>query len=248
MGADFCYVVNNPRDWATSFCLPVLVASYNADASTPPSFISPPPAPSADEEESGDEGEDTWSTAQSTAPHAPQSVKDEGEDEDEEEPWVAPFRWHWQQDGGRMEPYTDVVNELLERMHDAWRHGGGPSRACTPPIVRYVDDRPQVYEVDFVASTQRNTRTNFIRQVRREAVPVAGASRWQYVDERGGWKRYDSMVQAQIEAAFQRYLASQGQRLVRVRFPGRPEEYEVNFALGTQRNLVHGTERPVRRV
>lgn len=237
-------MVNNPVDWSMSYCLPVMVVSYGpTDA---PAFISP--APIAKEGEASDDDSDEEEDSVMGGRDEAKSWSDYGDAEAEDSTaWKAPFRWHWQKDDGKMEPYTDLVNEGLERQHDLWKHAGGPHLALTPPITRYVDDIPQVYEVDFRTNRQRHTRTNYVRSVSRLPVPVPSASVWTYMDEHGQWRRFDSYVQATIETGFQAYVAGHGQRVIAVQFPGRPERYEVNFATGMQRNMISGTERPVTR-
>ena len=57
--------------------------------------------------------------------------------------------WFSCHDSGSFEWYSDQNSDLLEGLFDAHQHRGGASAVTTPPIVRYVDDRPQCYTIDY---------------------------------------------------------------------------------------------------
>ena len=137
---DFCYVVNNPYDFSHSFCLPVLVITYlDAAVQRTLSFHPWPKVPI--------EWDDAPKIVASNAPaQGAWALLDK--------PWSAMFRWHWKQDGGKMEPYNDEINSLLERHFENYTRQGGPDNFTTPELVRYLDDKPQKYHIDFVASRQ----------------------------------------------------------------------------------------------
>ena len=134
---DFCYVVNNPYDFSHSFCLPVLVITdLDAAVQRTLSFHPWPKVPIE------------WDDA----PKAPATgVPLQGVWARPDSPWSAMFRWHWKQDGGKMEPYNDEINSLLERHFENYTRQGGPDNFTTPELVRYLDDKPQKYHIDFVA-------------------------------------------------------------------------------------------------
>ena len=137
---DFCYVVNNPYDFSHSFCLPVLVITYLDTAVQRTLSFHPWPKVPIE-----------WDDAPKiVASHAPA----QGAWALLDKPWSAMFRWHWQQDGGKMEPYIDEINSMLERHFESFSRQGGPSHFTTPPLVRYIDDQPQAYHIDFVANRQ----------------------------------------------------------------------------------------------
>jgi hypothetical protein len=143
--------------------------------------------------------------------------------------------------------YTDVVNKMLERGHDAWRHRGGPAELTTEPIVRYIDDKPQCYRIDFAASTQ-TSQLNCVRRIAREEASPSPGQRWEFMNDQGVWQSYDSLEQGAVEAAARAYRAgTAGSRAV-VTFPGRPEQYELDFTSGAQRNMQTGRARFFRRV
>ncbi len=95
---DFCYVVNNPHDFSHSFCLPVLVITYlDAAVQRTLSFHPWPKVPI--------EWDDAPTIVASNAPaQGAWALLDK--------PWSAMFRWHWKQDGGKMEPHNDEINSL----------------------------------------------------------------------------------------------------------------------------------------
>jgi hypothetical protein len=137
---DFCYVVNNPYDWSHSFCLPVLVITYlDAAVQRPLVFHNHPKVPIE------------WADAPKTTANGPPA---QGVWARPDRSWSAMFRWHWQQDGGKMEPYNDEINSMLELHFENFSRRGGPSNFTTPPLVRYLDDQPQTYHIDFVANRQ----------------------------------------------------------------------------------------------
>lgn len=146
-------------------------------------------------------------------------------------------------------PYTDSVNVLLERGRDASLVNPDAHVYATPPIVRFVDDKPMVYRVDFRANTQTNAKTGYVRAVSRQEVRVrtmpAGVA-WEYLDD-DTWHAFDSLVQGVISTAFDAYRANRTGSVVDVAVPGRPEVYTLDFMRGTQRNSVSRREREIRR-
>ncbi|CAF5177045.1 unnamed protein product, partial [Rotaria magnacalcarata] len=48
------------------------------------------------------------------------------------------------------------------------------------------------------------------------------------------------MIQQAIETAFQAYSSGIGESSVVIRFPGRPEQYELDFVNGRQTNKSSG--------
>ncbi|KAH3763536.1 ATP-dependent helicase HrpB [Pelomyxa schiedti] len=221
----FCYVVNNPVDKSSSYCLPVLTVSFGDERSTP-RFIS-------------------VSSPQGILLNNGHSVNQE---------WVSPFRWFWKTDSNEFEPYRNEVSAVLEELYDAYSCGG-PAVVMTRPIMRYVDDRPQEYRIDFLSMKQTNPATGYIRPICRRPQPIAAGSRttWQYLSDQGLWVPYDPIVQGTIEAAFQVYSssissgpASSAPGTLRIHPPG-PWEYSISFITGMQTNLSNNQTRPIRR-
>jgi hypothetical protein len=157
--------------------------------------------------------------------------------DDKSSPWRSPFRWHWRQDNGQFEPCTDIINEILEKSYEQWKLHGGPSTIVTPPITRYLDDRPETYKMDFQNNRQTNTKTSYQRIIdRRPTEKPPDNQNWFYQDEHGNWLRYESLAQNSIEKAFQSYRSGQGSSTIDIHFPGRPEIYQINFLTGQQTN------------
>lgn len=217
---NFCYVVNNPRDQQqVSFCLPVLVVTY--DKTLHPLF---------------------HIKINEDCPFINQELVVAQPD------WIAPYRWLWQRDDGVFQPYTDNVNSPIEEAYSKFICGIGHFQYSSPPIIRFVDDKPQVYLIDFREMTQMNSVSHFIRQVSREEIkiPTSGSYTWEYSDGMV-WNRYESLVQGKIEGAFQAYIRKQGSSKFSCQFPGRPEIYELCFAQGLQHNTVTKITRSIRR-
>lgn len=217
----FCHVVNNPLNWAASYCVPVCVVTFGPP-NAPPAFVTPLP---------------TGAVA-APPPPRPDAVGAE---------WVSPFRWRWERDDHSFEPYPDRIHVLLEGMYAAYKHEGGPSRFTTPPLTRYVDDLPQTYIIDFVASTQRNTKTSYVRMIERVPVPCAPARVWEFLGDGGEWQSYEAVVQAAITAAYAGYNSGTACAKASVQFPGRPEMYTLDFVRGVHTNTATGKERFFRR-
>ncbi|CAF4950088.1 unnamed protein product [Rotaria sp. Silwood1] len=168
--------------------------------------------------------------------------------DDEPSSWHAPFRWHWCQDNGHFEPYNDVINEILEKFYELWKLHGGSSTVVTPPLIRYQDDIPQTYQIDYQNNRQTNMKTFYQRAINRRSMdkPLDNQN-WFYLNEHGNWVRYESLVQNSIEAAFQSYRAGQGSSTIDIHFPGRPEIYQINFLKGQQTNKTTNIIRNIKR-
>jgi len=54
------------------------------------------------------------------------------------------------------------------------------------------------------------------------------------------------MVQQKIEDAYQSYVSGKGSSKLSVQFPGRPEQYEINFVMGIQKNTVSNEIRDIK--
>ncbi len=221
----FCYVINNALDWMTSFCLPVAVVDYK-----------PGRRPLAFAPSKGAIDPTAMGTEDLSVEVLPKDA------------WKAPFRWHWQDDRGNFEPYTDTINHMLEQYYDQHRHGHGPAEVLTPPIVRYVDDRPQAYRIDLINMRQTNNATGFTRGIKRVQMPEDRASGdWQWLDDGHNWVRWEALARPVLDAAYTQYRDGAGSATVTLRFPGRPESYTIDFSKGQQTNSATGTKRAIRR-
>ncbi|CAF3869213.1 unnamed protein product [Rotaria sp. Silwood1] len=211
----FCHVVNNPVDWSAAFNLPVVVVTYGKDVhENYPSLFA------------------MYTTSSSTGITSTSTSFI----------WNSPFRWHWRQDDGTFEPYNDKINGELEQLYERWKLRNGPSNVVTSPLVRYVDDIPQTYSIDFQRNIQANTKSKFPRRIERRAVSPSKISNtmknWYFRNEHNQWTLYDSWVQQTIENAFQLYRSEQGSNTIVIQFPGRPESYEIDFVAGKQMNKM----------
>ena len=162
--------------------------------------------------------------------------------------YTAPFRWYWRKDSGEYEPNNDVINQILEQFYDNWKLKGGPSVIITPPVIRYIDDQPQTYEIDFKNNKQKNTKTSYQRPIQRRPMELLPPNQnWYYRDEHGLWIRYEALAQDKIEKVYLSYRSGQGTSTVDVQFPGRPETYTIDFATGKQTNRASNTIRDIKR-
>jgi HrpA-like RNA helicase len=167
---------------------------------------------------------------------------------DDDSPWNAPFRWHWREDNGRFEPYNDTINEILEKCYEQWKLHGGSSVVVTPPLIRYLDDTPQPYQIDYKNNRQINMKTLYPRPIERRPIDNPPDNQnWFYRNEHGNWVGYESLVQTEIETAFKLYRAQQGSSTVDIQFPGRPETYQINFLKGQQTNKTTNAVKDIKR-
>ncbi|DBA00647.1 TPA: LOW QUALITY PROTEIN: hypothetical protein N0F65_003576 [Lagenidium giganteum] len=234
---NICYVINNPTDWSKCYNLPVLVISFQSET-TPPQFRRTKP---------------------SRLPQvlgllvptqtSPMKNHDANGPMPETVAWQSPYRWHWRKDDGQFERYADTINHLIE---EAYQSRVASFR--TPAIVRYLDDIPQEYIIHFASNAivQQNAKTGYRRQLERRkvALPQLRDAQWEFFDTtRSQWRCYERSVYADIERAYVSYISggSHASHKTRIRFPGRTEDYEIDFLLGVQTNLTSSTQRPVRR-
>jgi hypothetical protein len=88
---DFCYVVDNPKDWGASFAVPVAVLSY-AGASLVP--FKTYPSRVRDSSRGGGGGGGGGEAADDPSETGPLHVIQDSVCPD----WESPFRWHWRTD------------------------------------------------------------------------------------------------------------------------------------------------------
>jgi hypothetical protein len=65
---------------------------------------------------------------------------------------------------------------------------------------------------------------------------ISDTKNWYFRDENRAWIPYESLIQKTIEDAYQAYRLQLGPSTITVRFPGRPEFYEIDFLAGRQMN------------
>ena len=236
---NFCYVVNNPTDWKMSFCLPVLVVTYGT-ALCPVTFTTNYPPQKLPLHLFG--SDDPPEVDDIEHPVNDQQLKISNN-------WISPYRWHWQTDEGGFQAYTDTINVLIEEAFSIFQGDISSPEYVTPPIIRFVDDLPQVYVINFPKMEQMNMKSKYIRKISRQEVNVQlfKGSTWQYNDGIA-WIPYDLLTQGKIEAAFRDYTTQRGPSKISLQFPGRPEIYDLCFAQGQQINKQTGAVRIIRRV
>ena len=237
--SNFCYVVNNPLDWKIAFNLPVLVVHYGSGKATSLSFrdCEKTALPFKDDENSED------------------LEADANEDTNGfESKYESVYRWQWQEDGGRFNNYNDEINSLIESNYHQLKGLSLHLQTFeTPEIVRYLDDKPQKYIIDFALMKQRNAKTSYPRSIRRHCIQSMRTyerSVWEFYDASKKWRPYDSLCNDQIEASYKLYAyESSGAAVVEIVFPGRPEKYAISFlAPMKQTNLETKKCRAIRRV
>ncbi|KAL0224148.1 hypothetical protein P9112_003538 [Eukaryota sp. TZLM1-RC] len=222
----FCYVVNNPLDFESTYCLPLLVLEMDR-----PEIA---------------RSQIDWKPVNPVVPvhfeaHSLNTVNNDSDIQ-----CVA--SWFWQDDS-QWERYTDQMSRLIESQYSLACLNESPSSFVATSIVRLRDDVPQDYLINFDDYSQKNMKTSYTRKIKREIVKVDMSPKctWQYLDQ-GLWRLYDLHSHKTIDDAYRKYLQSASSSVIKLRFPGRPEEYLINFADGTQLNTESGTRRKIRRI
>ncbi|CAF1053309.1 unnamed protein product [Didymodactylos carnosus] len=162
--------------------------------------------------------------------------------------WKAPYRWHWTDDHHCLIPYDDRINSFLEHNYDKYRLHTAGVVCITPPLIRFSDDQPRTYEINFRNSEQISKINKRRRRIERKRAEIRStkSSSWSYLDEKYIWCEYDSAVQDRIERYYKRYCAGADWSSVKMRIPGRSEIYEINFVLGAQINLATNVSKPIK--
>jgi hypothetical protein len=234
---DFCYVVDNPCDCSVAFCLPILVLSYDSKLPEIPWILSAPqPLPPV--------------VVGAVATTALLSLSSAKVGEAPADVYIAPFRWEWWDDT-QFRPYTEDVSTMIESNLANYNERGGPPRFTTAPIIRFLDDVPQMYTIDFLRSVQKHPRTQNERRIRRSPVRLGPElqAQWEVLGDDGAWQKMDRLVVDRVESAFQQYCRGCGPSEIRnLEVVGRPERYTVSFVDGTQRNETSNKIRRVRRL
>ncbi|KAJ4456295.1 hypothetical protein PAPYR_8534 [Paratrimastix pyriformis] len=253
---NFCYVVDNPVNWETSYCLPIAVVSMNGKVPTfasGESLQSLGPLPNPDErvliQPPGYTPTAVATAAPApVAPVAPVAVA-------VEEGWCevnqADFQWSWNDDSGPAR-YQDDVNGRIETMYELFRFHRGQQRVVVGDLVRLKDERLQIYTIDFEKMQQFNERTGFTRRVTRErrATPPGGdpTVQWQYEDQ-GRWFPLESAVQPRLNEALQQYRNAVGPGTgIELRVTGCFDTYRYDLINNAQENTRTRTSRRIRRV
>lgn len=220
---NFCYVVNNPKDFSLSYNLPVMVLNYKQEL-PPVKFLG-------------------------VKIVQRQNFEHKMTNEINNKSWDMVFRWFWQTDSRAYQPYNDNISLLIEKEFVLYQDGKRDHRFITPPITRFIDDVPQIYCIDFIQQLQINGKTGYQRKIKRENVDISTSNAvWLYQDENDVWKPFESFVQSKIEQAFLNYRGSRGSSLLtNLTFPGRPESYTINFCMGIQINESSNTFRNIQR-
>jgi hypothetical protein len=147
-------------------------------------------------------------------------------------------------------PYTDSINSLLERFYDSYIAGNRSQPIMrTPKIIRYIDDKPQDYDINFQTNVQEHVITKYRRAISRVQVKIPKSNgKWCVNDDDGNWTYFDTTVQGILEQHFQSYAQGKGPSSISVTFPGRPETYHIDFANGVQTNQITSRQRSIKRI
>ncbi|KAL0233379.1 hypothetical protein GEMRC1_012124 [Eukaryota sp. GEM-RC1] len=220
--SNVCFVVNNPIDFESTYCLPVLILEMqNSIPHEPVLFRELTPTPFEFE-----------NLSVSSTPQSRSII-----------PSVA--QWYWQDDSG-FKPYSDEMSRQIESQYGKYQINlAGPS--FVSETVSLNDDQPQSYTIDFDSNQQINNNSGDTRAIKRELVSVSLDSRgvW-YFKENSSWIRYDELCQEQVEQAFSNYINGTS-AVVSLTFPGRPETYLLDFSQGTQTNTTSGVVSSIKR-
>eukprot|EP01062_Namystynia_karyoxenos_P043096 TRINITY_DN3154_c0_g1_i4.p1 TRINITY_DN3154_c0_g1~~TRINITY_DN3154_c0_g1_i4.p1 ORF type:complete len:2283 (+),score=455.23 TRINITY_DN3154_c0_g1_i4:912-7760(+) len=163
------------------------------------------------------------------------------------------YAWFWEDSQpragttDRWNRYRDDLIRFLEVSYDQYKHGGGPAQVRTPqPIMRYLDDKPSHYVMDFARMTQTREETGYSRPIERRRVDrlPTGTDQWWYL-EAGHWKMFEPTASAALNEKLAEYACGRGAAQVVVSFPGRPEQYKVDLINMKQSNLAFGTVRDI---
>lgn len=162
--SNFCYVVNNPKDFSLAYNLPVMVLNYNQQL-PPVKFF----------------GVNILKK---------QDLEHKMTKEINNKSWDLVFRWFWQTDSCSYQPYNDLTSLLIEKEFALYQEGKRDHRFITPPITRFIDDVPQIYCIDFKQQLQINSKTGYQRKINRENVDIPTSNAvWLFQDENDIWKQ-----------------------------------------------------------
>ena len=158
--------------------------------------------------------------------------------------------YHWQNNSRHMEPYGQNSNEKIERQYMKYIESGKSDyETVVINLVKYDDDQPQNYLINFENMTQMNTNTKYIRCIQRIAVNLENSpgNPWEF-EINGIWKKFDVLWQGKLEQSFKNYLNGIHHHLLNINLAPRPEAYEINFLNMTEKNTISGTIRQIRRI
>ncbi|KAL0206955.1 hypothetical protein P9112_012666 [Eukaryota sp. TZLM1-RC] len=224
---NYCYVVNNPIDFKTSYCLPLLFLEMDR--------VDIP------------KGEITFKPINVPVPFHFESHSVSDYDPDHSLELVA--RWYWQDDGGQWKAYTENLSRLIESQWSLYVLKEAKKSFIASNIVRLRDDLTQDYLISFESMTQKNIKTCYRRRIQRKTVKVnvSGKGIWQF-KEGDLWKNFDIYLRQTLENAYKDYCGSSGHSVIDLSIPGRPEKYQINFAKAIQVNMESQKVRKIRRL
>jgi len=230
------WVVDNPTNCSMAFCLPVAVLAFNGDL-IPPAFVTKTGHTYAELL-----GTPKVKTLQKKIPNTgPPSLECN----------LSPFWWKWQDDSHQFVAYAEKTNQDIEIAYDLFRQDPTTKDnfILLRGIVRFVDDTPTDYRIDFRTNVQTRIVTGYTRRVNREKsnVVLPKNAEWQFYHENNMWVKYEFLVQLKLEEYFERYVNRNGVAVFQFQTPGRPEIYQISFITETQTNTQSGNVRRIRR-
>ena len=136
---------------------------------------------------------------------------------------------HWEQDNGQFEPYGKFSNEKLERQFMKYIQSGKIDfQEVLINLVRYIDDKPQNYLINFKTMIQVNSQTKFTRKIERRTVNLllnSMVNTWEFEIGNGIWQKFDTLWQGQLENNFKQYLNGIHHNSFQINLAPRPEIY-----------------------
>jgi len=221
---NFCYVVNNPSSFEYSYCIPLCVVDFstNKNQKIPEFFMCKPPL--------------EVSLFKNINSRSKRNT-------------VALFQWHWEMDNRTMEPYPESINIIIEENYNLYKMNQGPAEYLAKNIVRYQNDVPQDYTINYIKNIQINVKTGYTRNIQRRKtrLGINAVSKWQFMNDKDQLEDYQSTFQSIIEDMYQSYKNDSGRSKVDFHFPGRPEEYQLDFIRMLEMNKVSKKQRSIYR-
>ena len=229
---NFCYVVNNPKNWESAYNLPVGVVRYN-NAPLFDKFI-----PST--QFTARQIENIWKTIGLDIQKRSYVFK-------------SPFAWSWQENNQEYKFYTDTINEELENGYQEFLENKSLSIITLEPLISFLDDRLTEYVINFETMKQtRKVGAVNARNIKRERIDLQeyltdGQYEWVFLNDYNQWEKFQNQTFAILETNFRKYIDGDGTAIITFQTPGRQEDYQVNFVKNIQINLSTKKERTIGR-
>lgn len=153
-GTPFCYIVNNPRGWRETYCLPLLIIRFSGTSYHRKMGLSPgisfdmATAPVVFSFMGQIDDQTTLGGSSSSSSSNSGAI------------------WRWKGDNGP-QLYTGYVAGLLEAAYTSWISGTATSSLYDFTTTRALDGAQGSYQVDFQTMVQTNVVTSYRRKIER---------------------------------------------------------------------------------